>query len=108
MTLKIQMTSDIPTFLNRDEFAKTISYTAIGNAAVDITAIVTRDSPFQEPYVRGEETATSKIDVATSEVPNPQYGDYFTFDSETWDFEPKRDVTYKDDDMLTIELVRRD
>jgi len=108
MTLKTQITSDLATFFNTDEFAETVSYTAVGGAAVDITAIVTRDNPFQEPYVRGEETATGEIEVQKSEVSDPQYGDLFTFDSETWEFDPVRGVIHYDDDIFVIALVRRD
>lgn len=108
MTLKDQITSDLATFFNTDEFAETVSYTPLGGAAVDITAVVTRDNPFQEPYVRGEETATSEIAVQKSEVSDPQYGDLFTFDSETWEFDPVRGVVREDDDTYLIGLVRRD
>lgn len=108
MTLKTQITSDLSTFFNTDEFAETVSYTPVGGAAVDITAIVTRDNPFQEPYVRGEETATCEIEVMASEVADPQYGDLFTFNSETWEFDPIRGIIRQDDLVLAIGLIRRD
>jgi len=108
MTLKTQLTSDLTTFFNTDEFAETASYTAIGEAAVDITVIPTRGNPFQEPYVRGEETATCEIEAMRSEVPNPQHGDIFVFDSETWEFDPMRGIINQDDDTYLIGLVRRD
>ena len=108
MTLKTQITSDLCAFFNTDEFAETVSYTAVGGAAVDITAMVERGNPLQEPYVRGEETATCEIWVKVSEVSDPQYGDLFVFDSETWEFDPVRGVIDQDDDVLVIGLVRRD
>lgn len=40
MTLKSQMITDLDVFVNFEEFAKTVSYTAVGEAAVDIDAIV--------------------------------------------------------------------
>lgn len=108
MTLKIQMTSDLATFFNTDEFAEIVSYTAVGGAAVDITAVVERGNPFQEPYVRGEETATCEIMVQGSEVSDPQHGDIFFFDSETWEFDPVRGIINQDKDTYLIGLVRRD
>ncbi|MCK5601376.1 hypothetical protein KAR91_05900 [Candidatus Pacearchaeota archaeon] len=107
MTLKTQMTSDLETFFNSDEFAETISYTPKSGDAVDITAIVTYAEPLQEPYVRGEETATCEIEVKASDVESPQYGDIFIFDSATWEFDPVLGVTRKDDNILIIHLERR-
>ena len=106
MTLKTQITSDLSAFFNTDEFAETVSYTPKGGAAVDITAIVSQDDPLQEPYVRGENTATCEIEVQASEVPTPQYGDTFTFGGETWEFDPIRGVLHKDDYTRLIGLER--
>lgn len=109
MTLKSQLTDDLSTFFNTDEFAETVSYTPIGGLATDITAIPERGNPFQEPYVRGEETATCEITVMRSEVSNPQYGDIFTFaSSEVWEFDPVRGIISQDNDTYLIGLVRRD
>ena len=121
MTLKDQKTSDLSTFFNTDEFADTVSYTALDDLATDITAVVTRDNPFQEPYVRGEDTATAEILVKKSEVSDPQYGDIFTIptelsdfnetivlESEIWEFDPVRGIINEDDDTYLIGLVRRD
>src|SRR5574343_1499986 len=71
------MTTDLSVFFNSDEFAETVSYTAIGAAAANITAIVERDAIFQESYVRGPDTAKCTIRVKRSEVSNPQHGDEF-------------------------------
>ena len=108
MTLKSQLTDDLSTFFNTDEFAETVSYTPKGDVARDITIIPTRGNPFQEPYVRGEETATCEIEAMRSEVSNPQHGDIFTFDSETWEFDPVRGIINQDNDTYLIGLVRRD
>lgn len=121
MTLKDQMTSDLPTFFNKDEFAETVSYRPKGDVARDITAIVIRGNPFQEPYVRGEETATCEIEVQMSEVLKPQHGDIFTIESEAWnydknmaaesevwEFDPVRGIINQDNDTYLIGLVRRD
>ena len=108
MTLKTDIQNDLATFFDTDEFAETIKYTSVNHVgpATDITAIVTRDNPFQEPYVRGESMATCEIEVQVSEVLNPQYGDKFTFGDETWEFDPVRGVIRKDDYMLLIGLER--
>jgi hypothetical protein len=108
MTLKTVIQSDNATFFNPDEFADIpVVYTPKGGAATDITAIVTRDNPFQEPYVRGENMAKCEIEVQASEVPTPQYGDTFTFDGETWEFDPGRGVIRKDNYALLIGLERQ-
>jgi len=121
MTFKDKITSDLSTFFNMDEFAETVSYTALDDLAKDITAIVEKGNPFQEPYVRGEETATCEITVRRSEVSNPQHGDIFTIptelsdfdptivlESEVWEFDPARGIINQDDDTYLIGLVRRD
>ena len=108
MTLKDQMTSDIAVFFNDDEFAEDITYTAKGESAATISAIVIKDAPLQEPYVRGSETATCEIIVKVSDVGTPQNGDVFTLnDSEIWEFDPTNGVIYQDDDVLHILLERR-
>ena len=107
MTLKTQMTTDLAVFFNTDEFAENVTYTPTGGEAATIPAIVERDDPFQEAYVRGEETATCQIHVKKSDVATPQFGDTFAFDSQTWELDPSRGVMYEDDNILTIGLERR-
>ena len=110
MTFKSQLTTDLSVFYNTDEFAETVSYTAVGESAVDITAIVTRQGSHMEPYVRGSITASAIIEVQKSEVTTPQHGDTYTFDSETWEMDPEMDggVIYEDDEEFHIALRRRD
>ena len=108
MTLKTLMTNDLSAFFNTDEFAESITYTPAGGAAVTISAIVMRDAPAQQPYVRGENTATCEIIVKLADVATPQHGDTFTLnDSEIWEFDPSSGVVYRDDDVLHIVLERR-
>jgi len=108
MTLKTKMTSDLAVFFDTDEFAEDITYTAKGGNAATISAIVMRDSPLQEPYVRGSETATCEIIVKISDVATPQFGDIFTLnDSEIWEFDATSGIIYRDDDVLHITLERR-
>ncbi len=108
MTLKTQLTIDMSVFFNADEFAETVSYTPKGGAAVDITAIVTREGAHQEPYVRGPSTAIGSVIVKKSDVSNPQHGDTYAFDSQTWEHDPENGVTYEDAQVHEIALRRRD
>ena len=102
------MTSNLSAFFNTDEFAESITYTAVGESGVTIPAIVMRDAPRQEPYVRGVETAICEIIVKVADVATPQTGDTFTLnDSEIWEFDPSSGVVYQDDDVLHIVLERR-
>jgi len=106
MTLKTQMASDMSIFFNADEFAETISYTASGESATDISAVVDRSGELLEAYVRGERTAMITITVKKADVSNLAYGDIFTIDSEEWNFDPERGVIYEDDDTVQIALER--
>ena len=109
MTFKSQLTSDLSVFYNEDEFAETVSYTPTGGAATDITAIVTREgSRLLEPYIRGEGTAIALIEHQKSEVSNPQHGDTYVFDSQTWEHDPGEGVVYEDDEEHHVMLRRRD
>lgn len=108
MTFKTQLATDLTTFFNANDFAETVSYTAVGAVAANITAIVSRNAPLQEPYVRGPATATCEITVKKSQVTSPQYGDLFTIDSQTWEFDPDQGVIYEDDQVYEIALRRVD
>lgn len=109
MTFKSDAIEDIEEVVSETgEFSKEITYTPKGGVAVTIDAIVNRNEPFQEPYVRGENTATCEIIVKASEVTNPQHGDTFTIDGETWEFNPRimMDREYGDWGFLRINLER--
>lgn len=108
MTLKTQMTTDLAAFYNEDEFAESIDYTPLGGAQIGITAIIDREYSHQEIYIRGPDTAMALISVRKSEVSNPQYGDTFAFDSQTWELQPEHGVSYEDDEEYEIMIVRRD
>jgi hypothetical protein len=107
LTFKDQMESDLSAFFNTNEFAETVSYTAVGGAAANITAVVERNAVFQEPYVRGPNTAHADIFVTKGQVSNPQFGDLYVFDSYTWEMDPSRGVIYEDDNIYQIGLERR-
>ncbi|MBN2568131.1 MAG: hypothetical protein JXB42_01740 [Deltaproteobacteria bacterium] len=107
MTLKDEMAADLDSvFFDTGDFSESVTYTSKGGAGVPIMAIVIKDSPFQEPYVRGEETARCEIEVKASDVANPQYGDTFTIDGVTWEFDPTRGVISDDGYTLIIGLER--
>lgn len=110
MTFKTDMVDDLPIFFDTDEFAKTISYTPLDDAARDIKVIVDRTAPGQEPYIRGPNTATCEITVKASDMPTPQLGDLFTIDDQTWEVDPSdgQGVIHEDDLTLTVALRRVD
>lgn len=122
MTHKTQLTNDVSTFLNTDENAEMVNYMPVGSdIANEISAIVNRNAPFQEPYVRGEKTALGDIWVDRSDVTDPQQGDTFEITLETWEhdssikieteiweFDPEQGVIEYTEDMLNIGIKRRD
>lgn len=108
MSFSSQLLTDFTAFFNTGEFAETVSYTAIGGVAANISAIVTREGEGQEPYVRGTLTATANILVKKTDVATPRHGDTYTFDSQTWEHDPERGVVYEDAQLHTIALRRAD
>jgi len=108
MSFSSQLTDDLSIFFNTDEFAETITYTAIGGGGVSIAAIVTREGEGQEPYVRGIFTATALVLVKKSEVATPRHGDIYAFDSQTWEHDPGRGVVYEDAQLHEVALRRVD
>jgi len=108
MTFSSQLTTDLAVFFNTDEFAETVIYTATGGVAASITAIVTRESEGQDPYVRGIFTATALVLVKKSEVATPRHGDIYAFDSQTWEHDPGRGVVYEDAQLHEVALRRVD
>ena len=106
MTFEAQLTTDLSVFFN--EFAETVTYTAIGGIASSVTAIVTREGDAQEPYVRGPLTATATVLVKKSDVATPRHGDIYAFDSQTWEHDPGRGVVYEDAQVHEIALRRVD
>jgi len=93
MSLNNQIAADIAaTALNVNEFGAAVTYTPTGGAGSSINALVLRDDPFQEPYVRGDAFATLQIMVAASDVATPQHGDTYTIDGSTWEHDPTQAV----------------
>jgi len=98
---------DLSARFNTDLFAETIVYTTNnGGVEKDVPAHINRDGPFQEIYVRGENTATCEIEVLISDVPDPQHGETFTFDGYIWEFNPMLGITRKDSHFFQIALER--
>lgn len=82
MSLKTQMTNDLTTFFNTDEFADTITYIPVDGLPVSITAFFgDQNATLQDPEPPGDSII---IFVKTSEVENPQYKDQFIINSESW------------------------
>ena len=107
MTLKDQIPVDFAaTVLNVNEFGQVVTYTPSGGSGSSINALVIRDAPFQEPYVRGDNFATCQIVVAAADVPTPQHGDQYNFNSEDWEHDPTQEVTVHSDYFFVIALRR--
>ena len=109
MSLKSQMENDMSVFFETDEFADTIYYTPASDdiPSYYVTAIITRDAPFQEDYVRGDAFATCSIEVLRAEFPDElQQGDTFIIDDEVWGFDAEEGITKDDDNTFTIRLER--
>lgn len=88
MSFAEQLAADMAAFINLDEFAETIEYTAYGEDPVTISAVVMR-----EPYIKqqiGTDTYLVKaasLLIQASDLPaepNPD-GDFATFDDDAND-----------------------
>jgi hypothetical protein len=118
VTLKTQITADLAVIFNTDEFAENVTYTPKNGLPATVPAIIARDAPLQEPYVRGADTAECVIWVKASDVEDPQHGDIYNFDSARWrgsgkdvisgDWEMAPEgIIYRDDDILELALQRK-
>lgn len=97
-------TESMDDFLDTDEHAETVSYTAVGEDAADITAIVNDDFPRQEDYDRGVRFAMATLEVHNSQVATPKAGDLYTFHGHTWEL--SSDGYQRSGDFYTVNLVR--
>jgi len=77
MTLKTDISSDLDTFFDTDEFAETITY-----AGSEIPAIVSYDENLDERT--GASVAIARISVRKSDVESPAYRDEVKIGSQTW------------------------
>lgn len=77
MTLKTQMTSDLATFFNTDEFADTVSYNGS-----DILGVVDFGEDLNEQTDGLQALAT--LFVKKSDVADPNYRDTVVINSVTW------------------------
>lgn len=99
MTLKSQLSSDLPVFFNTDDFAETVTYNS-----VDIPAIV--DYGVEKS---GENARTAHIIIKQSDVANPAYRDTVVIDSATWRVfrDPNKEVAVKGEgNVWELSLVR--
>jgi len=83
MTLKADILTDLDdVFYDTGEFAETVSYTPSGGEAASVDILREEQDPSIVPDAPpGDEMI---IRVKTSEVSNPQRGDAFVIDTETW------------------------
>jgi hypothetical protein len=82
MTLKTDLTTDLTTFFNMDEFAESVTYTATGVAAKTITVILDKEDPtIQSVTPPGDRMI---IWAKYADITAPRKGDTFTINSETW------------------------
>ena len=121
MTLKEDIAVDLAANqFDTDEHAEIVIYNRKDAHSTEIAALVTRNNPFQEPYVRGEKNATCEIKVLKTDVTNPQYGDTFTIknkgweydesitiDSAIWEYNSEYGIIEEDTNTLTIGLIRQ-
>lgn len=100
------------------DFSESVTYTPKGGLPVIIDAVIEREAPFQEPYVRGPDTAECEIWVKAADVTDPQQGDIYNFDAARWrgagkdvisgDWEMAPEgMIYQDDYVLQIALQRK-
>lgn len=109
MALIDQIATDFAaTALNVNEFAQAVTYTPTGGVASSINALVLRDDPNQEPYVRGDSFAMCTVTVALADVPTPQHGDIYTFGGYTWEHDPTQEVITYNAYFLIIALRRQE
>lgn len=100
-TLAEQITADLATMFDTDEFAQVVTYTA-GSTASSITGIVDYGE------VSGENAWGATITVKVSDVPSPGYRHTFTIDGATWyvAMENSRPKIKGDGYVWTIDLTR--
>lgn len=83
MTLKVDILTDLDdVFYDTDEFAETVSYTPSAGDAAGVTIL--REE--QDPSIMSDAPPDDEmiIRVKISDVADPQRGDVFTIDDETW------------------------
>jgi len=97
-------TESMSDFIDTDELAETVSYTAVGKSAVDIAAIVNDDFPNQQDYERGLNFAMAVLEVHSSQVTSPKPGDLYTFHGATWEI--GGDGYQRSGDFYTVNLIR--
>ena len=96
MTLKTQMTSDLATFFNTDEFADMVSYNGS-----DIDGVVDFGEDLNEQTDSLKAMAT--LYIKKSDVVDPDYRDTVVIDSVTWHVS---NVQEGDSDVWKLNLTR--
>lgn len=107
MTLKTQMNDDVSTvFLNTDDFAEAITYTADGESPTSINAVVERneDTALDAFDTEHRQEQRISITVSTTDVSSFSRDDTFTIDSDLWLVDGRSQPN--EFGMMTIELIR--
>jgi len=85
MTLKTQMTADLPAFFNTDEFADDATYTPQdGSAASAITAILELEATIEDRDWQTTRARTGIIRLQVSDIASPKQQDTVTIGTDTW------------------------
>lgn len=92
-------------FIDTDDFAEEVVYTAYGESPETIEAVVNDDFPNQQEYERGLNIAFATVTVHNGDAPSPNRRDTFTFHGYTW--EVGVDAWQKHGDFLTVNLIRQ-
>lgn len=96
MTLKDQITSDLSTFFNADEFAETVSYNGS-----DISGVVDFGEDLNEQSDGLQAVAT--VFVKKSDVVDPDYRDTVVIDTVTWHVS---NIQEGDSDVWKLNITR--
>jgi len=106
MTFKTELAADLSSvFYNTDEFAETISYTENGGSPVNISAVLSDVDPAIISDAPPEDSLV--VGVRYSEVPDPQKGDVFTINSETYYLVQNLGGEYHEDWQLLVSRSAR-
>jgi len=101
MTFKTQLTTDLSTFLNSDEFAESAVYTPTAGDAVSCSVFLDYDVAIQplDYDARVVEVGTT-IEALFSDVGEPEKGSTFSINSVTYTV-----VRIQDNDKVFVKMV---
>jgi len=90
----------------KDGLTDTVTYTATGQAGVEISAILTREAATTEYLDDGKWRMRRRGAICQAEdVPTPSSRDTVTISGETWQVEDEDQVQRSDAGMVTLPMV---